>query len=146
MRELTAERAKAKGLFIWVPVVVVLAVQTAYVLWALFRWKNSDFAQGWVYFLYQFPLLNCILMPVTITMIASRMADAEHKGETFRLLQTLQSPGVLFHYKLLCGLGYVLALACLQTIIIFVIGCCLNFGATLWMQLTLFFFEYGCCR
>jgi len=148
IRGLAVERIKAKGRFIWMPVLMVLAVQTVYELWALSRIDSLDYTQGWAYFLYQLPLINCFMMPITIFMVASRLADAEHKGETFRMLHTLQAQGVLFNNKLLYGLSYVLMLSILQMILVIVTGCGLGFGTVPWVKLGLFFvniFSVGSC-
>lgn len=148
IRGLAVERAKAKGRFIWLPVLMVLAVQAAYMLWTLSRFDSLDYAQGWACFLYQLPLISSFLLPVTIFMIASRLADAEHKGETFRMLHTLQTQGILFNNKLLYGLGYVLMMSILQTIVILITGCVLGFGTVPWDKLSLFFvniFSVGSC-
>lgn len=138
MRTLMVEAAKTRRRYIWMPILAILFVQAAWAVWALSRWKKADFSQGWMYFLYQFPLLNCIMMPVAIAMIASRLADAEHKGQTFRLLHTLQRPGRLFDGKLLCGCGYVLLASLLQAAAVIGLGVMYGFGPIPWNRLGLF--------
>lgn len=138
IRTLKVEASKTRRRYIWLPVLAILFVQMAWAVWALSRWKQADFSQGWMYILYQFPLLNCIMMPVVIAMIASRLADAEHKGQSFRLLHTLQRPGRLFDGKLLCGCGYVLIASLLQYAAVIGLGVIYGFGPIPWERLGLF--------
>lgn len=90
-----------------------------------------------MYFLYAFPQLNCVMMPIVIAMVASRLADMEHKGQTFRMLHTVQAPASLFVAKLLCGYQYILLAALLQAAYICAMGLVRSFGPLPWAQLGL---------
>lgn len=81
-----------------------------------------DLSQGWMHFLFQFPLLNTIMMPVIAAVLASRLCDIEHKGDTLKLLNTVMSAGRLFDAKFLCGALYMLAVVILQLVVIVVVG------------------------
>jgi len=86
-----------------------------------------DLAQGWLFFLYQFPLLNSIMMPVIAAVVASRICDIEHKGQTIKLLNTLMPPQRLFAAKFLCGATYMLAASILQLVVIIAVGYIIGF-------------------
>ena len=63
------------------------------VLWIYMAFRNpsaNEIQIGWMELLYQVPALNSIILPVTAAVIASRLADVEHKGETWKLLETIQ--------------------------------------------------------
>ena len=81
-----------------------------------------DLYQGWMYFLYQLPLLNSIMMPVIAAVVASRLCDIEHKGQTFKLLNTVMPAQRLFAAKFVCGALYMLATVLLQLIVIVAVG------------------------
>lgn len=67
---------------VWVIVAALISVQILWSLWEIDRMDAHDLSQGWMYFLYQFPLLNSIMMPVIAAVVASRLCDIEHKGQT----------------------------------------------------------------
>lgn len=52
--------------------------------------KPEIAAEGCYTLLYQFPLYNTIFMPLTLAAMASRLCDAENKGNTYKLLCTMQ--------------------------------------------------------
>ncbi len=80
-----------------------------------------------MFFLYQFPILNSIMMPVMAAVVASRLCDIEHKGQTLKLLHTVMPAGRLFAAKFLCGAQYMLTAALLQIIAIVIAGLVVGF-------------------
>lgn len=111
MNELTVEYRKQKHMFIWLIPLVFLAV--------IFLWStagqgglsDNDLAQGYSYLLYLMPVLNCILMPVMLAVLSSRICDMEVKGGTWKLLFTLQEKSRFYDRKFLTEFLY-LALFC----------------------------------
>lgn len=80
-------------------------------LWAVYVSKDpSDYerAQGYAYLFFELPLLNCIVMPIMISVIASRLCDMEIKGQTLKLLCTLQKKGSFYDLKFLHEVFYLL--------------------------------------
>ncbi len=72
--------------------------------WGAFSFRGADdydLAQGYTYLLYQLPLINCILMPVLLAVLASRLCDMEIKGHTLLLLGTLQEKRCFYDWKYL---------------------------------------------
>lgn len=72
--------------------------------------------------LYNLPLVSVIMMPTIMSVLASRLADVEHKGNTYKLLNTLRRPGALYHAKVLCGTLFILAISTAQFIFIIALG------------------------
>jgi hypothetical protein len=99
---------------IWLIVFLLTATQLAWALWDVHRMNAHQRVDGWLAMLYQFPLLNAIMLPVIVGVIASRLSDIEHKGQTFRLLNTVIPQGRLFAAKFLCGATYTIAISMLQ--------------------------------
>jgi hypothetical protein len=85
-------------------------------------------SQGWMYFLYQYPLLNSIMMPVIAAVVASRLSDIEHKGQMLKLLDTVMPAGRLFAAKFLCGALYMFAAVLLQVIVMVAVGHAVGFA------------------
>ncbi len=72
--------------------------------------------------LYAVPVINTILLPVMMAVLASRLWDMESKGCTVKLLYTLQSRRSLFLGKAIFGLGEVLLMVALEAAVILLLG------------------------
>lgn len=127
IRALAMEFQKIRRRKVWVIVAALISVQILWSLWGVRGMDAHDLSQGWIYFLYQFPLLNSIMMPVVAAVVASRLCDIEHKGQTLKLLITVMPAGRLFAAKFLCGALYMLATALLQIIVIVASGYAIGF-------------------
>lgn len=74
----------------------------------------DELANAYSALLYALPVMNAILMPIVMALIASRLWDMEVKGSTTKLLYTLQSRRSLFAGKALLGTGEVLLMVTLK--------------------------------
>lgn len=131
MKALLMEFRKTHRRKIWIIVAALIGVQLLWAFWSISRMDTGDMEQGWLFCLYQFPVLNAIMMPVVAAVLASRLSDVEHKGQTLRLLTTIMTPGKLFDAKFLCGTVYMAAVAGLQILLIVVIGTTKGFGGAI---------------
>lgn len=99
--DLSLELKKTKRRGIWLVIAVLLLVITA---WAGRNMNDERFLEyGWLMTLFNVPLLNAILVPTAIAVFASRIIDMEHKGNTWKLLETLQSKFDIYITKVLYG-------------------------------------------
>lgn len=108
MKALFVEYRKQRRLSVWL---IPLAFLAVLFLWGMAGQRNFsdyDLAQGYSYLLYQFPVLNCILMPTMLAVISSRICDMEVKGQTWKLLFTLQNKGSFYDWKFLTEFLYLL--------------------------------------
>lgn len=140
IRQLQAERYKAKRRHSWA---VVTALCLFLLLWNAFNFRNADsreLAQGYSTLFYQLPLFNTILLPLGLSVIASRLCDWEIKGNTLKMLCTLQRKGALYDCKLLIGLGYLFVIALAETVSIAGIGILFRFTQTLEIHMLLLHF------
>jgi len=115
---LSAEFRKIRRRKVWLIVAAMIFVQLLWALWSIRRLDASALSQGWMRCLYEFPLLNSIMMPIIAAVVASRLCDIEHKGQTFKLLETIMPAGRLFDAKFLCGAVYMLAAVLAQLVMI----------------------------
>jgi hypothetical protein len=127
IKALAVEFQKIRRRRVWAIVAALIFVQMLWSLWGIQRMDAHDLSQGWMYFLYQLPLLNSIMMPVIAAVVASRLCDIEHKGQTLKLLNTVMPAQRLFTAKFLCGALYMLATVLLQLIVIVAVGCVVGF-------------------
>ena len=99
-------------------------------VWCSFGLRTASDSQrqwGWMMLLYEMPILNAILAPSFVAVLASRIADVEHKGETLKLLYTLQSRSSLYHAKLALGAIFCLLLCIGQALVVVLTGAVFHF-------------------
>lgn len=93
----------------------VLAMSATGLTWALSGKLSEDaVAKGWYMLLYQMPLINELVLPMTAMLIASRLGDLEHKNGMMKQLSCVAERGKLYDVKLFYGLTLVLAGALIQ--------------------------------
>ena len=80
-----AHRRHDLALCLFIPGIVVLWVG------GLAPADPEELANGYSALLYSLPVIEAILMPVMMAVLASRLWDMEIKGNTTKLLYTLQS-------------------------------------------------------
>ncbi len=140
MKALHMEFFKCRHRMIWLPPLLMLAAQMAWGLWSYIDMDARALSQGWADMLYTFPLLNAMMTPVVAAVMASRIADIEHKGQTLKLLYTVQRTGTLFDAKFICAAAYMTAFVALQFATMVAFGMLRGFvGAPPWQHLL----EYG---
>ncbi len=135
IRQLQAEQIKARRRHVWA---VTAALGLLLCLWGTFNFRHADaqdLAQGYSGLFYQLPLLNTALLPLGLAVIASRLCDWEIKGNTLKLLCTLQNKGRLYDCKLLMGLKHLFFIACMETAGILVAGAHFHFTEKLKISL-----------
>ena len=71
---------------------------------------------------YSVPVINTILLPIMMAVLASRLWDVEVKGCTAKLLYTLQSRRSLFLSKALFGLGEIVLMVVLEAAVMLLLG------------------------
>ncbi len=140
IRQLRAERCKARHRHTWA---VVAALCLVILLWSMRIFRNADsrdLAQGYSDLFYQIPLLNTIVLPLGLSVIASRLCDWEIRGNTLKLVCTLQRKSAFYDCKLLIGLGYLLFIALAETAGIAGSGVLFSITQTLEIRLLLLHF------
>ena len=84
-------------------------------------------AAGYSALLYALPIMNAVVMPVGMAALASRIWDVENRGNTCKLLFTLQSRASLYGGKILLGAAELLLLCVLELAGIFALSGWLQF-------------------
>ena len=121
-------KSRRRGLLLTVLLIVGFEA-----LWMYFAWhdpSSNEIEIGWMDLLYQLPSLNSIILPILAAILASRLADLEHKGSTWKLLETVELPKQLFYAKFLCGAVYLLVALVLLVAGMLLCGHLLNFAGT----------------
>lgn len=106
LREWKTEWMKVRYRKIGLILAGFLALIVLWIIWALHDAPQEQIWDGYRMSFLQLPLINTILLPTMTAMLASRLCDAEVKGDTLKLLCTMERKGRLFDMKLLMGVVY----------------------------------------
>ena len=105
----------------------------------LTRQDAEDLAWGWMLLLYNLALIDAIILPLSVAVLASRSCELEHKGGTWKLLETMANPGKLYAAKLAWGALVLGALLVVRTGIFAAMGMALHFPGTVpWVRFGVF--------
>lgn len=110
MITLQMELKKIKRKKIGLTVCALMGIQFAWLLWSTNNPDDRELLQGWLGHLQSQPLICAIMMPTVMLVLASRLADIEHKGNTCKQLKTLRTAGTLYHAKVLCGFLFIFSM------------------------------------
>lgn len=100
---LQCEWRKTKGCYIFL---TALAITVLGLCWGLYgEYTDTVIQHGWRMFLYQFPLINAIFLPLLSMVVASRLCGMEHRGNMLKELCCITKREKLYDVKLLYGLG-----------------------------------------
>lgn len=121
LRSVRAELLKTRRRFDWL--LLALLAGTALLLGAGGAPDSlQELASGYSAFFYTLPIVHVLVMPVGMAALTTRLWDAETRGNTRKLLFTLQSRGDFYAAKTLLGLFYLLALAGMEALGLLAIG------------------------
>lgn len=125
---LSLELKKTRRRGIWlVPTALLLVIA----VWAGRNMNNERFLEyGWLMTLFNVPLMNAILTPTAVAVLASRIIDMEHKGNTWKMLETLQNKFDLYIAKVLYGFIAILIFSVLELAVFLVMGHVMGFHGT----------------
>lgn len=91
----------------------------AWIFWAMGRMDDLLInSQGYYYLLLSLPLMNGIFLPTLLACAESRLCDIELKGNTFKMLWTMQPRHSVYHIKLVFGILYLLFFTLAETALI----------------------------
>ncbi|MDE7358191.1 MAG: ABC transporter permease [Lachnospiraceae bacterium] len=147
MITLRTEFKKIKRKKIGLTMCALIGVQFAWLLWSGSHPNENERLQGWIEMLHSLPLISVIMMPTIMSVLASRLADVEHKGNTYKLLNTLRRPGALYHAKVVCGALFILAISTAQFLFVIALGYARGYaGHPEWKYYgTTFVLNLACC-
>ena len=96
-------------------------------------------AQGWMLLLYNLAMVDAIMLPIGVAVIASRSCELEHRGHTLKLLETAVTPGRLYAAKLAWGALVLAGLLLARGALFLALGLAMGFpGGTPWGRFVVF--------
>lgn len=121
MKQFLCECRKTKGKLLSV-LLPVLAIILLWLLWAAHDPSEEMLKNGYTYMQSNLLVLNSVFLSVTAAVMASRLMDMENKGNTYKLLCTLQKKSTIFSVKLLLSLFHLLLFFLLEAAGAYAIG------------------------
>ncbi len=121
-REWKAEWIKVRYRHMGAILAAFLILVAVWSMWALSDAPPGQVWDGYRMLFLQISLMDTILLPTMIAMLASRLCDTEVKGVTLKLLCTMERKGRLFDMKLLMGAFYLACFVGTEVILMFVLG------------------------
>lgn len=122
MRLFATELKKIRRRHIGFLFAAALAVDFAWMLWAMSDMDKVIIYQGYYYLLLSLPLMNGIFLPTILAAAESRLCDIEIKGNTLKLLCTMEPRQSIFHTKLLISILYLTLFTLAETVMIPLLG------------------------
>lgn len=130
-REWKTEWMKVRYRKIGLLMAAFLGLVLLWVMWALSDASDRQLWDGYRMAFLQIPLMDTILLPTMIAMLASRLCDAEIKGDTLKLLCTMEKKSRLFDMKLLMGAAYLALFVGAEILMILCLGKLYGYGRPL---------------
>lgn len=129
-REWKTEWIKVRYRKIGLMILAFLGLIVLWITWILSRSHAEQLEDGYQMLFMNLPMIDTILMPAMIAMLGSRLCDAEVKGDTLKLLCTMEKKGRLFDMKFLTGALYLAVFVFAQAVQIFLTGRLYGFRGT----------------
>lgn len=126
MKQFLCECKKTKGKLFSI-LLPVLGIIVLWCFWTVHDIDDERRLVGYTYMLTNLLILNSIFLSVTVAVMASRLMDMENKGNTYKLLYTLQKKSAFFNVKLLLSLGHLLLFFQTEAAAVYAIGKILGF-------------------
>lgn len=104
-----------------------LAAQLLWVGYSIVRMEQVERVQGWQMTIYDLLLIDAVMLPITVGAIASRSGELEHKGNTWKLLETMAPAGRLFDAKLAWGALWIGGMLLCRTLVFLGLGLAFGF-------------------
>ncbi len=114
MKGFVTEIKKTKRKWMWGAPLGIFLVDLAWMYWVFSGMEREELADGFYQLLMNLPLVNTITLPILAAVLASRLCDMENKGNTYKLLCTLQEKGAIFRNKFILGGLYILLFSLFQ--------------------------------
>ncbi len=116
------EFRKGRRLYLWGILLAVVGILT---VWQLYDDLDADakaLACGYQNTFFQLPTLNALFLPLMLAVFASRLCDVEWKGDTFKLLYTLQNKARFYDCKFIHSAFYLLLFTILECMMVPFLG------------------------
>lgn len=121
MKFLLLEFQKSKHNKLYIIPIISAALVYLWISWSISRdnLKNAD--DIFLMILYEIPIINSLIFPIVIATLSSRIWDEEFKGNTLKMLYTIEKPLTLYSSKTLFGMMYLFFTALFELISVIIL-------------------------
>ena len=117
-----AEQKKQRYRKVWLVPAGFLIILALWMSVLMRNFTAEDLTNGYQWLFYQLSLLNAIFVPMMLAVTASRLCDMEIKGNTLKLLYTLEKTGRFYDIKFLAEARYLLLFSFGEVLVILLLG------------------------
>ena len=128
MREWKTEWMKLRRRKAGLLILAFLGFTFVWCAWVVSDADLQDLADGYRWILSNLSIINTILLPTMLAMLASRLCDMEIKGNTLKLICTMEEKGRLFDMKVLTGGVYLVFYVGAELLLLVLGGTLMGFG------------------
>ena len=127
---LKAEQMKHRHRKLLLLPVILLLFEFIWAVWSLDPKKPSDLVQGYLSSFYLFPIINSLIYPIFLAVLTNRICDMEIKGDTLKLLYTLEDKKTFYNCKYFMALKYIVLTSAGTCLIPWIVGKMYRFTAS----------------
>lgn len=138
-REWKTEWMKVRYRRIGLILLAFLGLIFLWMAWVVRDGHPEELADGYRWAVTNLAIMNTVFMPTMTAMLGSRLCDAELKGNTLKLLCTMERPGRLYDMKLLMGACYLFLYTVAELGLLVIFGKLFGFGQFLTARNFLYF-------
>lgn len=117
-----AERKKHRHRALLLLPAAFLAFVCLWTFWNLKPKSDWDLSQGYLSGFYLLPVLHALLCPIFLAVLANRLCDMEIKGDTRKLLYTLEEKKQFYTCKYMMALPYITVTAVGSSLLLWLCG------------------------
>lgn len=139
LREWKTEWMKLRRRKVGLLLLAFLGFTGIWCAWVLSDADPEDLIDGYRWVFANLSMINTILLPTMIAMMASRLCDMEIKGNTLKLICTMEKKGRLFDMKLLTGGLYLVFYVAAELALLYLGGLAYGFGNPIQLRHVLYF-------
>lgn len=122
MKYLSIEFKKIRHRYIGLLYLAPLLLIMVWMVWCLRDMNEVMLHQGYYLMLLNLPLMNAIILPTVLAAVCSRICDIEIKGNTFKLLCTMEPRQSIYHNKLIVNMIYLFLFSLAEAGIVLLLG------------------------
>lgn len=122
LNALQAEQLKHRHRKLLLLPAALLSFEWLWAVWGLRPETADALQQGHLSAFYMFSIIHCLIYPVFLAVLVNRLCDMEIKGDTLKLLYTLEQKKAFYNCKYVMALKYILLTSVGSGVIIFLIG------------------------
>ena len=139
LREWKTEWMKLRRRKVGLLLLAFLGFTFVWCAWILSDAGAEELMDGYRWIFSNLSIINTILLPTLLSMLASRLCDMEIKGNTLKLICTMEKKGRLFDMKFFTGSLYLVLYIAAELMLLLICDRAYGFGEPMQLRHVLYF-------